>query len=209
MSRVSGTFVALGLALGFASGESANANILTLYGSISSPPPGPQITYDATDDRGQIECSIGCSGLLSSLASGVYSPSVPDVSTADGFSVTAADLFHLANNSEATELAFVNLFADPDFATGTNTDAGGASKFSFTSAAEYILLKIGANPDVALIWNSSGLAQTYSYTGFAGEGAGLSHFTEFGRVSVSEPGTLALFGFGLAGLVAIRRRRAA
>jgi hypothetical protein len=191
------------LAIGVLFANAANAVPITLYGSYTN----STGLYDADDDRGQVTCSVSCEGLLSSLPSGSYGPDVPSVLTADGFSTDSADLFHLANNSEAGELAFVNAVIDPDFVSGAATDAGGASSFSFTSAALYILLKIGASPDIALIWNTSGGEQTYSYTGLRAEGAGLSHYVEFGGpVSVPEPETFLLLAPGVL-LMALRMRR--
>jgi PEP-CTERM motif len=205
----SGLKVLFGLSAGLVA-VAASANVITLYGDWENPPPGPQITYVNDDDRSQLTCSLGCTALLSNLASGVYGANVPNVSTATGFSAPTGDLFWLANNSDASELAFVNAVVDPDLASGTKTNGGGAESITFTSSAAYILLKIGADPNVALIYNPSGLEQTYTYLGFQGEGAGLSHYTTFGpppETQVTEPGSLALLGVGLLGLAGLTRRR--
>ena len=194
------------LAAGMSFATAASAVPITLYGSYSQ----QDGLYDAADDRGQLDCSVGCSGLTSSLVSGHYDSDVPNVLSQSGFSSENADVFYLANNSDAAELAFVNAVISPDYATGVRTDTGGLSSFTFTSAAMYILLKIGATPDMALIWNTSGQAQTYSYLGFPGEGAGLSHFTEYGGpTGVPEPETLLLLAPGVLALaLRLRRRRA-
>lgn len=181
----------------------ANAIPITLYGSYSN----NNNYYNAGDDRGRLLCSLTCEGLTSSLQSGTYPAGVPDISTQSGFSALGADLFFLANNGESTELGFINAVVDPDFTAGIRTDTGGVSSYSFTSSALYLLLKIGTTPDVALIQNTSGQTQTYWYTAFHSEGAGLSHLSEYGTVRVPEPSTLLLFGTGMLALVAARRAR--
>lgn len=203
------------LATGLMSGNAANANLITLYGSYDNDPAGSQITYDGGDDRGTLLCgtlgSASCEGLLSDLADGVYDPDVPDVTTADGFSTSAADLF-VSGSSDADELAFVNAAlagTGTSFSSGTKTEVN-LDSFSFTSSALYILFKIGTQPNYALIHNTTGGSVTYDYSALRQEGAGLSHITEFGgTVSVPEPHTSLLLGAGLLAMAFTWRRKKA
>jgi hypothetical protein len=180
----------------------SHAGLITIYGAYDPAPAGPQITYDALVARGTLECSIGCEGLVSSLSSGIYPANVPQLSTAAGWSTSAADLFYLSNHAITTELAVINAFAGTAYTDAKQTSTGGASAYSFTSAATYLLLVMGASPDTFLIHNTSGQEQSYSYTGFSGLGSGLSHVT-----SVPEPDALTLLGAGLIaiGLMMVRR----
>ena len=70
----------------------------------------------------------------------------------------------------------------------------------------------GGAPD-AWAWEmtSGASSGTWSYSILSGTGGGLSNIKLFGRgtpVTVPEPGTLALFGIGLMGLIGLSRRRA-
>jgi hypothetical protein len=204
------------LAVGLISSNAANANLITFYGSYDSPPAGPQITYDADDDRGTLLCgteaSLSCEGLLSDLPDGIYDPNVPGVDTADGFDSSAADLFVIGSSSDAAELAFVNAALaayNTSVSSGTKTDVNQDS-YTFTSSALYILFKIGTEPNYALIHNTTGGAVTYDYSALRQEGAGLSHITEFGgTVSVPEPHTSLLLGAGLLAMAFTWRRKKA
>lgn len=187
------------MVVGMASG--ASATTLTFLGAYNPDPNGPQITYVPDEERGSLTCT-SCTGLLSTLPGGVYDPDVPDASTHDGFSGTSADLFALANSNPDTELAFVNAVIDPDFATTSTQLTTGINNgnASFVTSAEYILFKIGASPDYALIHNTVA-NNTFDYTAFSNEGAGLSHYVEFGSVSpVPLPAALSFMLTGLAGL---------
>ena len=185
---------------------SGNAGLITIYGDYNPGPSGPDSYYDATVARGTLECSISCEGQISSWPSGTYSAEVPPLSSADGWSPTSADVFYLENNAIATELGIINTFSSQVFESATQTDTGGASTYSFSSIAEVLLFKIGASPDMFIIRNTSGQEQTYSYTGFAGLGSGLSHYT---TASVPEPGSISLMAAGLIllGLMQLRKRR--
>ena len=64
---------------------------------------------------------------------------------------------------------------------------------------------------MALIWNTSGQEQTYSFLGYPKEGAGLSHITAYGgNVGVPEPETFLLLAPAvLAIALKLRRRKVA
>jgi hypothetical protein len=142
------------------------------------------------------------------LATGIYEPGVPDATNADGWSGTAADAFYLANNSVASETEYVNAVAGTSFSTETKTDGGGVTSASFFSLAQYILIKFGADPNVVVIRNTSGVGQTYSWSGFEAEGGGLRHYTEFGEVPIPLPAAGWLLLAGVGGLAAMRRKAA-
>lgn len=186
-------------------------------------------TYDATTVRDVLTCDTGCQGLDSSATTntevkGSKKPKVdpvelalPTEGTATGFVDGYSDLFVTSNSSDASELAFVNAVTGGGFMSGTKTDGGGASTFDFISNALYILFKIGSEPNVTIVKNLAyGTAFSFEQVG---QGAGLSHFTEFGEYEdpnggvtpspVPVPAALPLMlgGFGLAGVVLRRKKR--
>ena len=163
-------------------------------------------TYDLDVQRATVECS-SCEGLLTTIADGatITVGVDPGADDANGFSTTDANTFVLANSNPVGETAFVNTVTGESFATGTQIDGGGGD-LTITTDAEYILIKIGTEPNYVLIHNTDGL-QEFDWTALAGQGAGLSHYLLFGATTtVPEPGILALLGVGLA-LVGFTRRR--
>jgi len=194
--KIAGVLTVAGLAL--AAPASADLTLLGLHTDTS----GGNVTYDATVDRGSVGCT-SCEGAITNLASGTYAAPRPNASDHDGFSGTEADFFQLSNSSDASELAFIEAISGEDFTSGVKTDGGGGD-LVFSTDAEWILLKVGQEPNYAVIHNTNGL-QEFSFDG--DQGTGLSHWTAFGgTTTVSEPGMLALFGVGLMLLGFMRRR---
>lgn len=103
----------------------------------------------------------------------------------------------------AAETAFVNgLLGTTLTANSENIKVtGNSNPLSFSTDAQYFLVKVGAGPTsqaYALVQNLSGgtLNLFFQATGQAG---GLSHYITFGTsaTTVPEPGTLGMLGLGL------------
>lgn len=147
------------------------------------------------------------------------------------------DTTSLSNSSEAAELAWVNSVLNSDSATLSfkfDIDEDLASPwalvdgslvgddnpiyaFELTTDPEYYLLKLGGgnfSGDTHVLYdNVSSLSYAVIDLGLLGQGATIditriSHISEFNATSVPEPGTLALFGLGLLGLMLAARRQA-
>ncbi|HET9820178.1 MAG TPA: PEP-CTERM sorting domain-containing protein [Rhodanobacteraceae bacterium] len=173
----------------------ANATPISFYNDATVDPPD---TLRFTLGCGSADGD--CAGLLEALVD--ESPYTFDATALLG------DLFELADSGDATEIAFVNTATGSSFSTSTKTQVG-LENFEFSTSADYFLIKIGLTPNYALIHNTSGGAVDLFFTQI-GQGAGLSHYTEFGgTVTVPEPAALGMFGLGalLIGLIAGLRRR--
>jgi hypothetical protein len=181
----------------------ASAEVVGLYGLNDNDPAGSQVTYDADVLRANLTCT-SCSGALSDTLDGTISdPPLPPLSSMvpGDWDTSIAELFSLENSGEATEIAAVNAITGENFTTLTKI----TGDTSISTDAEYLLIKIGADPNYALIRNDDG-AQDFLFAQI-GQGAGLSHVSLFGGTFVvSEPGILGLFGLGLVLLGFMRRR---
>jgi hypothetical protein len=192
-------------AAGLLAANPSSAETVNLFG-LNSNLGGGLFQYDDDVLRGSVTCT-SCDGALSDQADGsIGAAPLPNVNTMQPavWSDTTADLFSLANSAEQTEIDAVN------FITGSSFTLADFTKFqndpSFNTDALYILIKIGVDPNYALIKNTDG-AQDFLYAQI-GQGAGLSHVSLFGgtTTTVSEPGILGLFGVGLVLLGFLRRR---
>ena len=139
-----------------------------------------------TNERFTVSCTLSC-----------------EVWNGVDFAGTNGDLFDLPNNGEQTEIDKVNDLTGESYTSLTKDDSPNAA---FTSSAEYILFKIGKGPNVGIIHNLS-LGNMFTFTSIAGQGAGFSHYSEFGKVSaVPVPAAAWLFGTALIGFIGMSRR---
>jgi hypothetical protein len=143
--------------------------------------------------RGMLQCSPSCEGLMFN----------------GDFSTDRADLFTVQRPNPKKELNFVNGQTGEFFETSVKTEKPGKM---FSSAAAYILLKIGGGNSFneALIHNTSGGVLEFTYKPAKGTGSGLSHITEYGDAApapVPLPAAGGLLAAGMTGLLFLRRRR--
>lgn len=166
---------------------------------------------------GQILCNgasdaiVGCAGMTGGSLVVTNPGNQTTGGTAGVLDLTApysAVVYNPGNDSEANEIAALNILAGTSFSTtdATRTSTGGVSSLSFSTLAEWVIIKLGAG--TLFIKNMTGGAMAlnidFSQIGPAG---GISHYTEVGEIPL--PAALWLMGAGLAGLGFAGRRKKA
>jgi hypothetical protein len=162
------------------------------------------ITID--DGLGTIDCTASCEAFTGAGGNGA------EPTGAGVLSGLLADYYDGTPSNEAKEAERLSILVSGSTGLFSASDAtktaGNSGSMSFSTLAEYVVLKIG---NVAVfLKNTSGGLLTIDYTSFPGAGSGLSHYTEFGQVSqVPLPAAAWLMIAGLSGLGFAGRRKAA
>ncbi|WP_210879734.1 VPLPA-CTERM sorting domain-containing protein [Roseovarius autotrophicus] len=158
--------------------------------------------------RADLTCDLLCEVLYTEFVDG--DPVINSV-----FSNVEGRLFSVGNSAQA-EADWVNANTGSDFSKdeGFKTELSGTQNgddFTFSTDALFILLKIGRDPETTLVKNLSGGLLELRWESLPGQGAGLSHYTEFGVAPIPVPaaGILLLTALGGLGFAARRRRKAA
>lgn len=180
---------------GMALGTAAQASTIEVWNDTQYDVPANTVA-----NRGSVTCT-SCEVLT-------YNPS------SFTFSSTTGELFDGPTNSgDATEAAWVNTVLGTSFTTADVTagkvSTGIFDSYSYTTSAQYVILKIGKNPDYTVLMNTSGGAMTWSWNNYKADGGGLSHYITLGDPApVPLPAAGLLLLGALGGLAAVRRRKA-
>ncbi len=182
------------IAVGMVTG--ANAATVTINNDMDITAAASSGAY-GTNLRGTVTCTLACSGLF--YTAGAY-----------GFGDPGEMFNGPSSSGDANEALWVNSILGTSF---TKTDVGANyqnNANAFVSAALYIIMKVGNNPNYLMIRNDSGVSQTFSYAQASGSKGGLSHTFSLGTPPPS-PVPLPAAGWlllaGIAGMGAMRRRK--
>ncbi len=167
----------------------ASANTITINGGI-----------------GTVTCNGAAVGACEAVFGGSLIVTNPGNQVTGGslgsLSATMADAYGIGNASKANEATAFNTLAGTSFLEADATKTGDDPSPSFTTLSDYFLLKLGSM--TVFLKNTSGGPLDVVYSSNPGQGAGLSHYTEFGEIPI--PGAIWLMGIGLAGLGVARRK---
>ena len=195
----------------------ATAATITLYGGTPRSPD----SYDPDLVRAELTCTGVCEAMFAFLHPVAGDPAMPGADDAEGFDSAYGDFFtdyDTTARDPSAELAFLEdaLQSIGGIDTGSlfvsgrqeQPDVEDGEAIEFTSSAEYLVLKVGNSPDLAVIRNGSA-NNLFTYTNFPGAGGGLSHVTEVGVVPLPAAGFLLVGALGGLAAAGRRRRKAA
>ncbi|NNF25177.1 MAG: VPLPA-CTERM sorting domain-containing protein [Rhodobacteraceae bacterium] len=161
--------------------------------------------FNGLDAQATVSCTVSCDGLVST------DPSVwgEEATLFNSIDVDGDDPGTGVGLNDENDWVSA---ADGGAFTGTKDESPDTT---FESSAKYVLIKLGNEPSIGLIRNTSGGSQSYTFTNLCEgpdnncTGGGLSHITEFGMFDVPQiplPAAGFLLIGALGGLGALRRK---
>lgn len=177
-------------AVSFGAFSSASANVITIGGVAT------------------VTCTPSCSAIVGGSISDNPGPGL--TGTMGSLSGALGDLYTFSPSNPAEEALALNVLAGTSFTAGdgSENDAGGVSNLSFSTTAQWIVMKLGVAGTFFLFSPAGPLEVVYARNGLMG--GGLSHYTEFGEAPpIPVPAAVWLMGAGLAGLGFAKRKKAA
>lgn len=164
--------------------------------------------------RASVDCT-GCSALLYTKdatdaggvggANNVVEGTIPGD---HGFGTGFGELFTNGFGVNPTdEVAWINSVLGTTYVLGNHAKTNGTTDGTlYTSSADYVIVKVGRDPNYTILRNDGG-GIDFKWYGASGGGAGISHFSEIGVAPIPVPAAGFLLAGALGGLAALRRRR--